>query len=209
MNIIEELRYHETNQLDEWYDTKEKEQKRFLKGIVKYGEQHPDELKHYCSSTIPDEFSSLSLVYEALSEYSVSWNQFLFDEIQRVVLLAKNGRIDPEYLEVLEDIETEDIYSKTEEIYVQIIDFLVGNLSLTGNGKFNFQLLELLDWYLTDYDEDDDVHDGEVWVARIKEFAIEGSPEIKEKAREVLDNFDLDFSFSPLTFKERISRFFK
>ncbi len=209
MNIIEKLKYHEKNELEEWLDNDEKISRKFLKGLVKFSRDNLDEVKQYCINTVPTEFSSLSIIYEAFSEYSTDFNEFLFEEIQRVVNLAKNKKIKPEYLDVLTDIETEDIYSKSEEVYIKIMEFLTFSLKLENDKNFNIALLDVISWYLIELDEDDEISESETWINRIKKLANNGDLSVQIKAREVLKDSDISSSLSPFSFIEKIKGIFK
>lgn len=209
MNIIDKLKYHEKDKLEEWIKSDEKVSRKFLKELVKYSKDNLDEIKQYCINTIPTEYSSLSIIYEGFSEYSIDFNGFLFEEIQRVVNLAKNKRIKAEYLEVLIDIETEDIYSKSEDIYINIMEFLTVNLKLENNKDFNIELLNIISWYLIELDEDDEILESKNWINRIKELANNGDIAVKIKAREVLKDADISTSLNPLSVIEKIKGFFK
>lgn len=209
MNVIEKLKYHQENELEEWIDSDDKASRKFLKELVKYSKDNPNEVKQYCINTIPTEFSSLSIIYEAFSEYSIDFNEFLFEEIKRVVNLAKNKSIKPEYLEILTDIETEDIYSKTEDIYINILGFLTSNLHLQNETNFNVELLGVIGWFLIELDEDDEISESEIWINRITELANSADVNVKIKVREVLKESDISSSLSPLTFIEKIKGIFK
>lgn len=209
MNVIEKLKYHEEDALDDWNRSDDKESRKFLKDLVKYSKENPNEIKQYCINTIPSEDSSLSIVYEALSEHSIDFNAFLFEEIQRVVKLAKNKRIKPDFLEVLSDIETEDIYSKTQDIYIEIMEFLTANLNIQNEKKFNNELLEVIDWYLMELDEDDDISESKIWIDRIEKLANNGEASVKVTARKVLESIDFSGTLTPLTFIEKIKGIFK
>lgn len=209
MNVIEKLKYHQENELDEWINSDEKESRKFSKELVKYSKANLNEIKQYCINTIPSEFSSLSIIYEAFSEFSIDFNEFLFEEIQRVVNLAKNKRIKPEYLEVLTDIETEDIYSKTENIYIDIMEFLTSNLNFQNEPKFNIELLDVISWFLIELDEDDEISEAETWINRIIELANNADVSVKIKAREVLKESDISSSLPPLSIIEKIKGIFK
>lgn len=208
MSIIEKLKYHEEDKLNDWVDYSEKRSRKFLKEIVHYSKDNFEEIRTYCNNTIPKELSSLSIVYEALSEYSTNYNDFLSQEVQRVVNLAKNGTIKATYLKVLTDIETEDIYSKTEDIYIKTMNFLIANLHLENDNNFNIQLLEIIDWYLIELDEDDDIKEASVWINQIKNLANNGSSSVKIKARELLNNSEISVSLNPLSVLEKIKSLF-
>ncbi len=208
MTVLDTLKAHEQNQLRDWYKNDNKESRKFLKEIVAFTKENPNEIKQYCSQIIPTEFSSLSLVYEALSEHSTDFNTFLFEEIQRVILLAKNKRIKPEHLEILTDIETEDIYSKAQDIYVKIMEFMTSNLQLQNDTDFNIQLLDVIDYYLIDYDEDDAIPEYKNWINRIRELAENGKTSEKIKAREVLKDLDSMENLTSLSFFEKIKSLF-
>lgn len=209
MNVIEKLKYHQDNELEEWIYSDDKESRKFSKELVTYSKENLTEIKQYCVNIIPSDFSSLSIIYEAFSRYSIDFNRFLFEEIQRVVNLAKNKVIEPEYLEILTNIETDDIYSKTENIYIEIMEFLTSNLNLENEADFNIELLDLISWYIIELDEDDGISESEIWINRIKELANNGNFSVKKKAREVLKESDVSTSSSPLSFIEKIKALFK
>ena len=177
-----------------------KKYRRFSKDIVNFANEHPETLKHYCKDTIPEEFSSLCIVYEALSEFSVAYNQFLFEEIKRVISLAQADKIKPEYIEVLEDIETEDIYSKDETIYIDIINYITSTLHVDNDEKLNLQLLSLLDWFLIEYDEDDNIQNVTDWIHRMKHIAENAKQQkVRVEAKDVLENLDDNLSYNDNT----------
>ncbi|MFD2914233.1 hypothetical protein [Psychroserpens luteus] len=217
MDIIQQLEFHEKDQLSKWIASEEKTSRRFSKDLVNFTNENPDKIKNYCNNTLPREFSSLSIVYEALSEFSVAHNKFLLEEIKRVISLAQSKKIKPEYIEVLEDIETEDIYSKDEAIYIEIINFITSALHIDNDEKLNLQLLSLLDWFLIEYDEDDAISEVSIWISRMKNLAENAKQiEVREEAKDALDNLDENLSFnenastleSP-SLLSKISRFFK
>jgi hypothetical protein len=217
MDIIQQLKIHEKDQLSEWINSEEKTSRRFSKDLVKFANEHPEVLKHYCVNTLPKEFSSLSIVYEALSEFSVAHNQFLLAEVKRVISLAQSKKIKPEYIEVLEDIETEDIYSKDEAIYIEIINSITSALHVDNVEKLNSQLISLLDWFLIEYDEDDAISEVTIWIERIKDVAENaGQLEVREAAKEALENLDENISYNDnatslesQSLLSKITRFFK
>jgi len=217
MTIIEQLTHHEKDQSSEWIDSEDKVSKRFSKDIVKFANEHPDVLKDYCVSLEPTEFSSLSIVYESLSEYSVAHNQFLLEEIKRVISLAHSKKIKAKYIEVLEDIETEDIYSKDEAIYIEIINFITSALHVDNEEAYNLQLLSLLDWFLIEYDEDDDISEVKNWISRMQNIAENAKQlKVREEAKDALENLDENISYKEnettlesQSLLSKISRFFK
>ena len=79
MGLIEQLRIHEKDQLSKWIASEEKISRRFNKDLVNFANDNPEAIKQYCINTLPNEFSSLSIVYEALSEFSVAHNKFLLE----------------------------------------------------------------------------------------------------------------------------------
>lgn len=209
MTVIDQLKQHELDQLEQWYDYEDKTTKKFLKEIVKFAKTNEPELKEYCAGIIPTEFSSLSIVYEALSEYSTSYNQLLFEEIKRLITLAKEQKFKPEYLEVLSDIETEDIYSKDEETYIAILEFMISKLALTDPSEFTVQLLDVIDWFLIDLDEDDQIMESKNWYTQIELFANQGDTKVKLKAREVLKDKDWDASLTSISVFDKLKSLFK
>lgn len=209
MDIIEQLKHHENNQLDDWLDYSDKITKKFLKDIVTFAKENESLLKQYCVNTIPTEFSSLSIIYEALSEYSTRFNEFLYEDIKRVINLAKQNKINPEFLEVLTDIESEDIYSKDEEVYIKILNHMISNLHTNNEDKFNIELLDIIDWFLIELDEDDEISESKEWINQLAVIANDGSSSVKLKAREVLKNLDASVSLNPLSFMERLKGIFK
>lgn len=197
MTIIEQLKDHDRDELSKWINSEEKTSRRFSKDLVQFANEDPEAIKAYCIHTLPREFSSLSIVYASLSEFSVAHNQFLLEEVKRVISLAKSKKINPEYIEVLEDIETEDIYSKDEAIYIEIINFITSALHVNNDEAFNLQLLSLLDWFLIEYDEDDAISEVNVWISRMKHIAENAKQlEVRNEAKDVLENLDYNLSFN-------------
>jgi len=208
MTVLEQLKAHELDQLDAWLDYSGKETKAFLKQIVAFAKENIDQLEAYCAQVVPTEFSSLSIVYQALSEHSVAYNDLLFKEVKRVVTLAKSNQIKPEYLEVLTEIETEDIYSKTEDIFVAMVSFMVATLNVQLPPNFNVELLDVIDWFVIDLDQDDNIPEAQNWIDILTDLAKNADPKTKVKAREVLETMDVDIKFEPLSFKEKLKRLF-
>lgn len=209
MEVIESLKFHEKNEMDSWYDLSEKESRKFLKELAKYTNKNPTEIEQYCINTIPSEDSSLSIIYVALSEFSNKWNSILLNEIKRVVTLAKNSTIKPEVLDILTDIETEDIYSKDEDVYIEMLNFLTTSLSLSNNQKFNIELLEVIDWFLIDLDKDDNIIEAENWFKAIEVLAINGDSTVKSKAQEVVNSIEFETSLPTTSFMDRLKSLFK
>lgn len=171
--MIKQLEKYEKNHLNSWFDLEEAEQTEFLRNLVHYFEQNRNELNSYCAKLKPKEFSSLSLIYEALSVYSYKFNDFLFEEIKRVVLLAKKNNIKPSKLEILEDIELEDIYEKDYATYKNIIDFLISNLNNSNSDELNISLFELIEYFLIDSNENEQYEEWENQLNSFKESASE------------------------------------
>ena len=92
--LIERLKNYERDNLDSWYELSGKQTKKFLKQIVQFSTDNPNDIRNYCVNTLPSEFSSLSIVYEALSEYSMDFNEFLLDEIKRCLLYTSDAADD-------------------------------------------------------------------------------------------------------------------
>lgn len=209
MNVIEELKYHEANELEDWINYDEKKQKKFLRELVKFSNENRYEIELYCINTIPTEFSSLSIVYEALSTHSSNFNDFLFKEIQRVVTLVKEGKTEPENLEVLQDIDMEDIYSKDVRSYIKVMDYLTSNLQLNLPRQFNLQLLDIIDWYLIELDQDDDISESTNWMNQIKNLAINGETKVKSMAKKTLKSIDMSETSKSSSLFDIIKGFFK
>lgn len=209
MNVIEELKYHEANELEDWINYDEKKQKKFLRELVNFSNENRYEIELYCINTIPTEFSSLSIVYEALSTHSSNFNDFLFKEIQRVVTLVKEGKTEPENLEVLQDIDMEDIYSKDVRSYIKVMDYLTSNLQLNLPRQFNLQLLDIIDWYLIELDQDDDISESTNWMNQIKNLAINGETKVKSMAKKTLKSIDMSETSKSSSLFDIIKGFFK
>lgn len=122
--------------------------------------------------------------------------------------MAKNKSIKPDYLEGLTDIETEAIYSKTESIYIDIMEFLTSNLNLEKEPKFNVVLLEVISWFLIEFVGDDKISESKIWINRITALADYADVNVKIKAREVLKELDISSTLSPLSFIEKIKSIF-
>ena len=104
-DIISILEENENNQLDLWFDLDDKGTERLLNKVLNYALENPDKVKSYCSNIIPQKYSSLSIVYEALSRNHREWGAFLHDEIVRIVDLVERKEIPSSCLSVLNAID--------------------------------------------------------------------------------------------------------
>ena len=209
INIIKQLEHHNNDELDEWVEYSSKKQKRFLKSLVVFANNHPEELKQYCRSVIPSYFSSLSIIYEALSEYSSDWDGFLFEEVKRVTRLVKENKADMDSLDVLTDIETEELYDRNKKIHAKMLDFLVSNLDLMNDSKFSKELLEVIDWLIEDIDDNDPILKSEKLFIPIAKMANEGQMKVKNRAREILKETGNGNFIQSSSFIEKLKRLFK
>ena len=208
MNVLKDLKIHEDDQLEKWLAFDEKEKKKFMKEVLKFGNAHPQELKDYCLAILPAEFSSLSIVYEALTRYSTEWNAFVAEELKRLVFAAKNDKFDPLNLSLLEDIETEDFFAQTKEVYTDVINYLTNNLSLEDEENLTFQMLETLEWFLIEMEDEEEFKESTLWAKRLKYVAENGTIQLKVKSREILQsNFTL-VDVKPLSLVERLTKIF-
>lgn len=176
--MIKQLEKYEKDELDSWYELKVEEQDAFCKELAAYFELNRSELTNYCLNLKPKGFSSLSIVYEAVSLYSFQFNDFILDEVKRLVLLAKQEKIKPKRLEVLEDFDLDNLVEKDYAIYKRIIEFLMGTLSHRNSDKFNLALLDLIDDYLI-YSEDDSQLD--IWENQVESFKKGASEGLKKE----------------------------
>lgn len=208
INIIEDLKTHEKKLLDSWYNLDEHQSKKFLQKVVRFADENPNKIKQYCRNTLPLEFSSLSIIYEALSEYSNNWHEFLLDEIKRIIALAKAKRINYHYLSIIEEIDLETIYGQSPHIYSKIINHILSNLDLANVEKFNLQLLEALDWFFIELDVNDKIVE-QNWIDQIVVLANNGRIKEKLKAREILENFDREISLEPFSTADKSKKFYK
>lgn len=208
MGIIKKLEFHESDELDQWIDESNEENEVFLIEIVDFATTNFSELSAYCHSLKIREFSSLSIVYRALSEHSNQFHSFLFEEIKRVISLASKKRIKKSRMEVLEDIDLEIIYEEDRPVYNQIIDYLISQLKSSTKDSFSLVILELLDMYLLEISEEDVDLQVESWMNSMKSFAERSSFGVKMRTREVLQDLDFDVTLPKLSLTERIKSIF-
>ncbi|SFW47832.1 hypothetical protein [Cellulophaga fucicola] len=204
MNIIEKLKYHEDNQLDNWLDTDNKTTRKFRRDIASYAKNNFDEIKQYCLHIHPTDFSSLSIVYEALSEFSLDHNEFLYEEIQRITNLAINNKIDSENLNILTDIDMQGIYLKSLDIYIKIMNFLTKNLSSNTDSNYKIELLSVIDYYLIEVHKDDDILEFNNWINPIKDLASNDELSVKSEATKILKDLGVSDLSGSTSFVEKV-----
>lgn len=207
--MIEELKYHDSNELEDWINvyTVEKNEE-FLERLVSFAQTNFEELKTYCHSIKIQEFSSLSIVYEALSMNSNEFHQFLVEEIERIITLIKSKQIKKSRIEVLEDIDLETIYNEDRPSYDRIINYILSQLNGSKKDSFSLKLLDLLDEYLFEIEEEDVNLEIQSWVNSLVRFAEKSSFEVKIRTREVLNDLDFEVKLPKLTFVEKIKSIF-
>ena len=204
MNIIEKLKYHEDNQLDNWLDTDNKTTRKFRRDIASYAKNNFDEIKQYCLQIQPTDFSSLSIVYEALSEFSLDHNEFLYEEIQRITNLAINNKIDSENLNILTDIDMQGIYLKSLDIYIKIMNFLTESLSSNPDSNYKIELLSVIDYYLIEVHKDDDILEFNNWINPIKNLAANDELSVKSEATKILKDLGVSDLSGSTSFVEKV-----
>lgn len=204
MNIIEKLKYHEDNQLDNWLDTDNKTTRKFRRDIASYAKNNFDEIKQYCLQIHPTDFSSLSIVYEALSEFSLDHNEFLYEEIQRITNLAINNKIDSENLNILTDIDMQGIYLKSLDIYIKIMNFLTESLSSNPDSNYKIELLSVIDYYLIEVHKDDDILEFNNWINPIKNLAANDELSVKSEATKILKDLGVSDLSGSTSFVEKV-----
>ncbi|MFY0629373.1 MAG: hypothetical protein JXR05_03265 [Flavobacteriaceae bacterium] len=209
IDVIKELQKHEKDELNEWIMADIEENEIFFKEVVKFSDENPEQIKTYCSNLLPTEDSSLSIVYEALSEYSENWNQFLFEEIKRVIFLAKEKQIKAKCLEVLSDIDSEIMYDKFPDLHADVLDFLTSHLDPNDRKKFNIELLDITFYFLADIEEYDPNGDIQRWIDPILHLINNGDSHVKVKAREIITDLELSIPLPKSTFLENLSNLFK
>lgn len=209
MTVIDKLREHEANELDFWYAKSDDDQKNFEIEIQNFARHSFQELEAYCKTVIPTEFSSLSIIYNALSEETSEWSAFLLEEYKRILSFAKQKRFAYEHLEVLEDIDLCSIYENSPEDYYRFIDQLVKNLSQTDEHELTHAILDLIDWTLLVMSEDEDYRKNKRWFYRLAEFANEGNFKNRLLARDILEDTFVYPELKPLTFIEKVREFLR
>ncbi len=165
-DIIQKLKIYEDNQLDNWYDLDERVSEQFIADVSAYAQKNEEKIMTYCQSISPDEFSSLSIVYEALSNDD-KWNRFLFSEIVRVIELVKLEKSPITAIGILSDIDAENIYHDLP-LYIELINYLVAQLDVYNTDVFNIGLLDLLDWFLMELFINDEIAEVSDWYDTIK-----------------------------------------
>lgn len=208
MNILEKLKEHDTDELSNWLSLDQASENKFTDELLLFAKENPDAIKNYCRTTLPSEFSSLTLVYPVLSGASNDWNEFLLEEVKRVIQLAKNQKINPEYIEVLDTIELERIYTEDNAVFVNMVNFMTSNLQDHNDSTFNFQLLDIIDWYLMYYEDEDNTRLFKNWMKPIIHLANGGDFKVKMKARSVIMDEESLKALKPLKFTEKIKSYF-
>jgi len=207
-DIISILEENENNQLDLWFDLDDKGTERLLNKVLNYALENPDKVKSYCSNIIPQKYSSLSIVYEALSRNHREWGAFLHDEIVRIVDLVERKEIPSSCLSVLNAIDSEHMYSNSKDQYNKIMQYLISKLNIQGRDRFNTEILNIVDWFLAETDGTSKSSEFREWTKVITELANNGSFKVKTEARKVLANTEESFDLKPLTFFEKIRSIF-
>jgi hypothetical protein len=187
MDVIAELCNHELDGLARWETLNEADSEALLEHIALFAQKDLEAMRRYCLSVTPAQQSSLGLVYKALSEHSNACDAFLADEVRRVVWLARESRIPPEHLDVLSNIDTAEMYDSNRPQYIAIVDELVSHLDSRGRKTFLVAVLELLEWFLLDYDADDDFPQVANWKMKLKRLKDSADWEVRASVNDALD----------------------
>lgn len=171
--MIEKLIEYEKDELDNWYSTSVEFSDNFMKEFVTYANDHKNEVISYTLSSEPSLISSHNIIYEALSTFSTNWNDFLFDEVQRILKIVEKEPKKYRILEVISDsFDVDNIYDNDFSFFKKIIDSLFQYHKNAENkkvkGHTSYILHDLLTkagednntlryWYMMDNIEDDHI----------------------------------------------------
>lgn len=208
MNIIEQLKKYEKNQLDEWILTDLELQEKFIEEVGAFADENPSEIKDYCLKAPIAEDTTLAIVYEALTEHSKSkvWDEFCLEELKRIINLAKGKKIDTACIRILFAINTEEIHANNREVYTKMLEFINTNLQLKHEDQFNVELLDLFE--VSVIDEDANSVELKKWIGTVTRLANEGNLPVKVKARKVLKELEVNATLTPLSFMEKLKGVF-
>ncbi|WP_428742351.1 hypothetical protein [Tenacibaculum sp.] len=152
--MIEKLIEYEKDELDNWYSTSVEFSDHFMKEFVTYADNHKSEVISYTLSSEPSLISSHNIIYEALSTYSTDWNDFLFDELKRILNIVEKEPKKYRILEVIDSFEVDNIYDNDFSFFEKMINLLFQYHDNAKNKKVKGHTSYVLQDLLTEAGED-------------------------------------------------------
>ena len=184
--VVAYLKEQELDELDKWINMEGEENDRIRVEIAQVMDVDPEPVYAYCRQLEPAEFSSLEIVYGALSEFSTKHFCFLNEEVTRLLSLLSSGKIEEERVEVLESIDMEQMYEHDQPTYVKAVLQVVDALDPDDSKDEKLTLLSILYMYLCDYDTTDQLFTQQQF-SYLNELSQNGSGTVKKEAQSVLE----------------------
>lgn len=193
-NIIEQLKKHEADELDAWYEMEDEETEAFQSKLLQWARSNPKDLVTFVEATIPQEFSSLSIIYETISTDSEEWAPLLASEFKRIIALVRDRQSHVDALDLLTDIETDQIAEEQEETFRSMIETLFNALNEAEDEEYNEYILDAIDYHLTfsDFEWLKQHVSYAPWVEMVKKFTKYLNNDLNDSAYDVLETLGED-----------------
>jgi len=188
-NILTQLLELEKNELKAWYDMSDKENDAFYIALAEFADDNQTTFKEFCLQQIPSEETCLSIVYEAITKKSNSFNALVFDEIKRVIQYSKNQKEYENIDTLLWNFDLKNMYQHDFQTYTKIISYLISEIKPLQEIDFNIIILDTIDYYLIDFekDKDDKKKIFEEWKTKLEQMLPLANKELKEKIEDLLE----------------------
>jgi hypothetical protein len=207
--MIEKLEQLAANECAAWFEISFEDQEAFTKEYAAYVDANPSETEAYLQEQEVTFSGVLGIAFEAISCFS-NHPAVLLPAVKKVLHHSySTEEIDLWNLEVLDDIDTIELYERDKATYMQYMDLLASCLRPEKDPEYLVSLLGIFEMaFIIATEPSENQFVRKKWFDHITELANYGPPKVKITARKVLASSRQTADLIPLTFMEKIKKFF-
>jgi hypothetical protein len=207
--MIEELEQLAANDCSAWFELSYEEQEAFTKKYAAYVDTNPSETQAYLQEQEVTFAGVLSIAFEAISCFS-NHPAVLLPTVKKIVDRSYNQEeFELWNLEVIENIDTIELFERDKTVYMQYMDLLVSHLQPEKDPEYLIKLLDIFDLaFMPPENASENQYVRKKWFDTITVLANYNLLKVKIAARKVITNSEQDCELIPLTWMEKIKKLF-
>lgn len=202
--IIKRLRTFAENNCELWDDSDLETSEVFAAELTLFIAENRKSFETFLTNEPMQRYGIHSIVYEIISSYNCDADLILFETSR---LLNMFTGIDHQFgqLELLQDIDTLELYELNKTVYVQFIDLIILAIANENHEK---RLIELLHLFRLTYIYPDDlserIYTKNNWINTLEELGNKSSLNVRKALITLNENARLNLKIKPFTTAEKI-----
>lgn len=207
--MIEKLEKLAANDCAAWFELSYDDQEKFSKEYAAYADANSSETESYLSEQEVTFAGILTIAFEAISCFS-NHPETLITAVKKVLDHSYGKEeFDLWNLEVIDNIDTLELFERNKPVYMQYMDLLASCLRPEKDPEYLVKLLDIFDLaFILPEDLSENQFVRKKWFDNIIELANYGPFKVKLAARKVIASSHQTYDLIPLTFMEKIRKLF-